>query len=226
MAEHERRRRTGPGSIAVIGLGRFGSALARTLVNLGHEVLGVDNDGERVADLRDSLTHVVEADTTDARALEQLGVAEFDRVVVAIGTDQEASILTVAALADIVIGDIWAKAISETHGRILERVGADHVVYPEAQMGERTARLLDGRMLEFLALDTGFALVEIQAPAPMIGRSLADIGVRARFGVTVVCVKPEGGAFTYATADTVLGKGDIIVVAGETAKVEAIARLR
>jgi trk system potassium uptake protein TrkA len=210
----------------VIGLGRFGSALARTLIDLGHEVLGVDRDPALVADLRDVLTHVVEADTTDIRALEQMAASDFDRVVVAIGTDMEASILTVAALGDAGVGEIWAKAMTDTHGRILERVGAHHVVYPEAQMGVRTAHLLDGAMLDFVALDPGFVLVEMRAPRSLTGRSLGEQGIRTRFDVTVVCVKPVDASFTYATADTVLSDGDIIVIAADTARAEAFARLR
>jgi trk system potassium uptake protein TrkA len=208
----------------VIGLGRFGTALALTLMELDHEVLGVDTDPGRVAELRDSLTHVVQADSTDPQALEQLGAADFDRVAVAIGTDLEASILTVAGLVDLGVEEIWAKATTTAHGRILERVGARHVVFPEKQMGERAAHLLDGRMLDFLALDTGFALVELQAPPSLTGRTLTEFGIRARFGITVVCVKPKGGEFTYATADTVLTDGDIVVIAGETDRVEAFAR--
>lgn len=213
------------GSVIVIGLGRFGTSMARTLETLGSEVLGVDARTERVNELRDELTHVAEADTTDMRALEQLGAAEFDRAVVAIGGDMESSILTTAALVDIGIGDIWAKAMTQPHARILERVGAHHVVFPEAQMGERVAHLVAGRVLDFLPLDTGFALVEATAPMSITGRSLGEIGVRAEFGVTVVCVKPVDGRFTYATPDTVLGPGDLIVVAGETADAEAFASL-
>ena len=216
---------TSAGSVIVIGLGRFGTSLARTLEVLGSEVLGVDSRPGRVADLRDELTHVAEADTTDVRALEQLGAAEFDHAVVAIGSDMEASILTAAALVDVGVKDIWAKAMTQPHARILERVGAHHVVFPEAQMGERVARLVAGRVIDFLPLDSGFALVELKSPRAMTGRSLGEIGVRARYRVTVVCVKPSGGQFTYATADTVLGDGDLIVIAGETADAEALAAL-
>lgn len=208
----------------MVGLGRFGSAAARALVELDHEVLGIDEDQRRVAEHRDVLTHVVQADSTDLRVLEQVGASEFSHAVVAIGADLEASILTVAALVDVGVPEIWAKAMTEAHARILARVGAHQVVFPEAQMGERVAHLLAGRMLEFLALDEGFALVELCAPRSVTGRSLGDIGVRARFGITVVCVKPVGGAFTYATAETVLRAGDIIVVAGETKRAERFAQ--
>lgn len=212
-------------SVAVIGLGRFGTALATTLVGMGHDVLGIDQGGARVADLRDALTHVVEADATDPIVLEQLGLREFDRAVVAIGADMEASILTTSALVDLGTCEIWAKAMTRSHARILERVGAHHVVFPEAQMGERIAHVVAGRMLEFLPLDAGFALVEVEAPSTLLGRSLSEIHLRERYGVTIVCVKPARGPFTYATPDTVLEAGDVVVVAGETKTAEAFARI-
>lgn len=211
--------------MVVIGLGRFGSAVATTLNDLGHDVLGIDESPSRVAALRDALDHVVEADSTDPVALEQVGIKEFDRAVVAIGAHIEASILTTAALADLGLKDIWAKAMTAAHARILDRVGAHHVVFPEAQMGERIAHLVAGRMLDFLPLDEGFALVETVAPASVRGRSLGELGVRSRYGITVVCVKPAGGQFTYATADTVLSEGDVIVVAGATSSAKKFATL-
>lgn len=118
-------------SVAVIGLGRFGSAVADSLTSMGHEVLGIDNNSANVQQWVDRLTHVVQADSTDVRALRQLGVDQFRHVVVSIGTDLEASVLTVLALQELGVPDIWAKALSKRHGLILERTGAHHVVYPE-----------------------------------------------------------------------------------------------
>jgi Trk K+ transport system NAD-binding subunit len=152
--------------VLVIGLGRFGSALAETLMELGHDVLGVDADPKIVQDHADDLTHVLEADATDIEVLRQLGAGEFGRAVVAIGTDLEASILTASVLGELGVPDIWAKAITVAHGRILERVGAHHVVYPEHDMGRRVAHLLTGRMIEFVQLDEGFALVELPGRQP------------------------------------------------------------
>ncbi len=211
--------------VLVIGLGRFGSALAETLMELGHDVLGVDADPKIVQDHADDLTHVLEADTTDIEVLRQVGAGEFGRAVVAIGTDLEASILTTSVLVELGVPDIWAKAITVPHGRILERVGAHHVVYPEHDMGRRVAHLLTGRMIEFVQLDEGFALVELRPPRQIVGRSLADSQVRSRHGITVVSIKPAGGSFTYATPDTVPGPDDIIVVAGEKPRVEGFANL-
>jgi trk system potassium uptake protein len=211
--------------VLVVGLGRFGSALAETLEGQGHQVLGIDADPRIVQDLTDRLTHVVEADSTDSEAMRQLGAGEFGRAVVGIGTDLEASILTTSVLVDLEVPDIWAKAITGPHGRILERVGAHHVVYPEHDMGRRVAHLVTGRMIEFVQLDEGFALIELKPPKQVVRRSLGEAQVRSRYGITVVCIKPEGGSFTYATPETVPGPDDILVVAGTTDRVQGFAEL-
>ncbi len=223
MARESRRRRaridlgTGAvdrGPVLVIGLGRFGAALATTLVELDHEVLAVDSDPIRVQEYSEPLTHVVQADSTSIPALRQLGATDFGTAFVCIGTDIESSVLTAAALVDLAIPDIWAKAITDAHGRILERVGCHHVVFPEAEMGRRAAHVLTGSMLEYLALDEQFAIVETIVPGKLTGKSLGELGLRARYGVTVVSVKRQGGAFTHTTADSVLEPGDHIVLAG------------
>jgi trk system potassium uptake protein len=209
----------------VIGLGRFGGGVARTLADLGHDVLGVDMSAKNVQLHRDVLTHVVEADSTDLEAMRQVGAGEFGTAVVAIGTDIEASILTTAVLVDLEVPRIVAKAVSEAHGKILERVGADRVVFPERDTGVRVGHSLTGSMIDFIQLDPGFALVETTAPKELVGRSLADAHVRRRFGITVVCIKPAGGTFTYATPETVVSEGDVLVVAGETQRAEAFGAL-
>lgn len=221
-----RRHRGGPGAgqrVLVIGLGRFGSSVAHELMGLGSEVLGVDASARVVQDHAELLTRVLEADTTDRAVLEQLGVSDFDLAVVAIGSDVEASLLTTLALIDAGIPNIWAKAVTAAHGEILERIGAHNVVYPERDMGRRVAHLVNGRVLDWFQLDENFAMVETTVPDELVGRSLADAGIRARHGVTVVSVKPVGGSFTYATPDTVLQAGDILVVAGERDSAEAFA---
>lgn len=211
------------GEIAVIGLGRFGSALARTLVELEHEVLGVDADHHVVEAHAGMLTHVVQADTTNPDVLRQIGVADTYTTVVCIGTGIEASVLTVAALVDLEIANIWAKAITAAHGRILERVGAHQVVYPEADMGQRVAHLVTGNVLEYISLDEDFVIVEMAAPAELSGVELGQSGLRNRYKVTVVCVKPAGQQFTYADRNTVLHPNDLIVVAGHRDHVERFA---
>ena len=199
--------------------------MAAELVRLGFEVLGVDPNPRNVQHYARLVTHVVEADATDSEALRQLGAADVRHAVVGIGSDIEASILATAALEDLGVPNIWAKAVTKAHGRILERVGAHHVVYPEHDMGHRVAHLLGGRMIDWLQLDEKFALVETVVPAALSGQSLQDVGVRAKYGVTVVCVKPAGESFTYATPDTVMQRGDVLVVAGPTEAAEAFARL-
>ena len=209
----------------VVGLGRFGSGLAGTLVGMGHEVLGVDADPKQVQALSGLLTHVVEADSTSAEAMRQLGAEDFATAVVAIGTDIEASILTTAVLTDLGVPKIVAKAVTEPHGRILERVGAHRVVFPERDMGIRVGHSLAGSILDYFQLDPGCALVETAAPRQLDAKTLAAAEDRRRYGITVVCVKPSGGSFTYATPDTVVNEGDILVVAGETRHAESFGEL-
>jgi trk system potassium uptake protein TrkA len=208
------------GEIIVIGLGRFGSALAGTLVDLGYEVLGVDRSEQRVQEHTGLLTHVVQADTTSVRALRQIGAADAVTAVVCIGTGIEASVLTTSALVDLGVENVWAKAITGPHGRILQRVGAHRVVFPEAEMGARVAHLVTGEMLEFLALDDDFVIAELVAPPELIGVALGESNLRAQYKVTVVCVKPSDAPFTYADRDTVLSPSDLIVIAGHRADVE------
>jgi trk system potassium uptake protein TrkA len=221
-----RAQRADPGEpVVVLGLGRFGGAVAHELVNLGFEVLGIDGDRERIQEHADRLTHAVQADATNEEALRQLGVADFRYAVVGIGSDIEASVLATAALVDLGVGNIWAKAVSEPHGRILERVGAHHVIFPEHDMGHRVAHLVGGRIIDWFQLDEDFAMVETVVPSGLAGGTLGEVGIRDRFGVTVVCIKPAGRVFTYATPDTVLEKDAVVVVAGSTKDTESFARL-
>ena len=209
----------------VIGLGRFGRALASTLTRLGHEVLGVDASPKVVQACAMDMTHVVQADATDVEALRQVGAADFGRAAVAIGTDIQASILATYALVDLGVPRIWAKAVTAEHGAILERVGAHRVVFPELEMGERVAHTMVGRTIDYVELDEDFVLIETTAPRDIVGETLKDAGLRRRYEVTVVAVKPPGGPFTYATPETVVHPGDLMVVAGRREKAEAFASL-
>ncbi|MGI5170476.1 potassium channel family protein [Spirillospora sp. CA-253888] len=211
--------------VVVIGLGRFGSSLALELIRQGTEVLAIDHRPKLVQGLAGQITHIATADSTDLQALQQLGVPDFYRAVVAIGSDIEASILTTSLLVELGIDDIWTKAISRQHGRILERIGAHHIVLPEHDMGERVAHLVSGRLLDYVQVDKGFALVKTRPPKHVVGVPLGDTGLRGKHGVTIVCVKPVDEPFTYATPDTVLQYGDLILVAGPTDKVERFAAL-
>ncbi|MEW9550728.1 TrkA family potassium uptake protein [Nonomuraea sp. NPDC050783] len=211
--------------VVVIGLGRFGTSLALELTRRGTEVLAIDHRPKITQALSGQITQIATADATDMEALRQLGVPDFYRAVVAVGSDIEASILTTSLLVELEINDIWAKAVSSQHGRILDRIGAHHVVFPEHDMGERVAHLVSGRMLDFMQVDGDFALAKIKPPKEYVGVPLGESNLRRKRGVTIVAVKPPGEPFTYATAETELSYGDVILVSGRTEEVERFAEL-
>ncbi|MBI5161259.1 MAG: TrkA family potassium uptake protein [Micrococcales bacterium] len=212
-------------SVAVIGLGRFGSALALELMSNGTEVLGIDGSEEIVQGLNGQLTHVVQADCTKEEVLRQLSVPDFDRVVVAIGSDIRSSILCTSLLLGFGIDQLWAKAVDEAHGRILGQLGVAHVVYPEGDMGRRVAHLVRGAMQDYLEIGDGFALVKTTPADRFVGTTLGQLGIRAQHGVTVTAVK-RAGQWEHTTADTVLRPDDVIIVTGPTARAEAFSQLR
>lgn len=212
-------------AVAVIGLGRFGESLALELAASGTEVLGIDTDEQTVQRLAGVLTHVVVADGTDEEAMQQLGVNEFERAVVGMGADLEGSILTASVLVAMGVGDIWAKAISTPHKRILEQVGCHHVVRPEQDTGRRVAHLVAGRMLDYIEFDDGYALVKMRAPRTVVGKPLNQTDVRRKYHITVVGVKRPGETFTYADETTVLEPNDLIIVSGQRPDVERFAEL-
>ncbi|HWP18322.1 MAG TPA: TrkA family potassium uptake protein [Burkholderiaceae bacterium] len=209
--------------MVVIGLGRFGSGVARALTALGHDVLALDNNADVVQAHAGALGHVVQADTTDIETLKQLGVGEFKHAVVSIGQNLEASVLTILNLSQIGIKDIWAKANSRQHGRIAERVGAHHVVFPESDMGQRVAHLVTGKMIDFIEFEDDFAIAKTRAPSETHGKPLSQSAVRTRHGVTVVGIKRRHQDFIYAKADTVVQPGDLLIVAGPTRAIERFA---
>jgi trk system potassium uptake protein TrkA len=211
--------------VVVIGLGRFGKSLALELMDKDIEVLGVDQDRQTVERLAGRLTHVVEADSTNEEALRQLSVHEFDRAVVGIGSDLEGSILTSSILVNFGIKDIWAKAISQAHARILGQLGVQHVVRPEHDMGKRVAHLVSGRMLDYIEFDDGYAIVKTSPPPSIHGMPLGESRVRSKYGVTIVGVKRAGEDFTHATPETVVQAGDLIIVSGPERGVERFSDL-
>jgi trk system potassium uptake protein TrkA len=211
--------------VLVIGLGRFGSAVASSLMRMGHEVLGVDADAQLVQSMSDELTQTVEADTTDLDALTALGAADFSSAVVGIGTDIEASVLTVLGLVDLKVPSIWAKATNDNHGRILQRTGAHHIVFPEQKMGERVARLLDGRLMDFIQFEDRFAIAKLAAPESIVGVTLEMSAVRKKYDITVVGIKRAGEDFVYAVPDTWVLPDDVLVISGAIEDIERFAAL-
>jgi trk system potassium uptake protein TrkA len=207
----------------VIGLGRFGAATAEQLVKQGREVLAIERDGQLVQKFAGTLTHVVEADATNLDALRQLGAQEFTAAVVGVGTSIESSVLITANLVDLGIDHLWVKAITPSHGKILKRIGANHVIYPEADAGQRAAHLVGGRMLDFIEFDDGFAIVKMYPPKETQGFTLAESSVRSKYGVTIVGVKSPGEDFTYAQADTKVSGRDMLIVSGHVDLLERFA---
>jgi len=225
FGQREPARMAEEASVVVIGLGRFGSALALELMASGTEVLGIDGDEEIVQAHNRLLTHVVRADSTKEETLRQLSVPEFSSVVVAIGGDIQANILTASLLIKMGIPNIWAKAVSEPHGEILRQLGVKHVIYPEKDMGKRVAHLVRGVMQDYIDIGEDFALVKTAPPQEILDKPLSLTKVRTVHGVTVTAFHRAGQGWSYATMETVIEEGDIILVAGRTERVESFSRL-
>lgn len=207
-------------TVLVVGLGRFGTSVASTLTEQNWDVLAVDQSMELVQKFADDYTHVMQADSSDPDALRQIGAGDFERAVVAIGSNLEASILTTANLADLGVPSIWAKAMTKQHARILERIGAHHVVLPERDMGARIGRLLVGSLTDYYELESGFGIGRMSWPAKSTDKNLAELNLRGKYGVTVVAVKHPGGTFEDARPETVLGRGDQLVITGSTDRLQ------
>ncbi|ASW57995.1 potassium transporter [Plantactinospora sp. KBS50] len=198
----------------MIGLGRFGGKVAESLVRLGHEVLAVDDGPTTVQHWSQSLTHVVQADATDLDALRQLGLSEFDRVIVAIGSALESSVLVVLNLVEIGVPEIWARATSHAHARILSSVGARHVVFPEADMGERVAHLIVSQLLDFVEFGTDFAIAKTRTPPSLAGRRIGELASEDHFGVVIIGVRIDDNRFAPARPDTVLPADGMLIIEG------------
>jgi len=210
-------------AVLVIGMGRFGAAIATTLDEAGTDVLAVEKDPHLIQTWSGRLP-IVEADTTNPEALEQLGAREFPIAVVGIGSSLEASVLTTGNLVDIGTQLIWAKAISAEHGRILKRIGAHHVVYPEHDAGTRVAHLVSGRMLDFIEMEDDFTIVKMRAPKSIQGATIGHSQIRSKFGVTVLGMKRAGQPFVYTTDTTRIEEDDMLILSGDTTHLEEFAR--
>ena len=203
-------------AVLVVGLGRFGSSIAEALTALGHEVLALDRSPALVQEWSGRLTHVVEADSTSEDALRQVGASDFQVAIVGIGTSVEASVLTTAVLVDLGVKQIWAKALTSSHGKILSRIGATNVVFPERDAGYRVAHLVSGRMMDYMEFDDDFAIVKMRPPRETHGFTLQQAQLRSKYGVTVVGVKSPGEDFTYAIPSTKVHPNDVLIVSGRT----------
>lgn len=212
-------------SVLVVGLGRFGSALSMELAAAGVEVLAIDTDEDLVQEHSGILTHVVRADATREELLRQLAVDEFQVAVVAIGSHIESSILVASQLLRLGVPNIWAKAISEAHGLILEQLGIQHVVRPEAEMGRRVAHLLSGSVTEYTPLGGGFAMVAATVPPALVGKSIEESGLRKKYDVNVVAVHTADGGWAHVSGATVLDWDARVLVTGPEDAVERFSDL-
>lgn len=208
----------------MFGLGRFGGALARELMENGVEVLGIETDAERVQRYNGVLTKVVRVDPGVNEALEQLNVISFDVCVIAIGSDVLASILTAAYLTKIGAKEIWAKATNTEHGEILRQMGVHHVVFPEHDMGRRVAHQVKGAA-DFVEIDASYAIVKTTPNTLIVGTPLGETEIRRKYGVTVLAVKSGEGDWVNADSNTVLSESDEILVGGPTEVTERFALL-
>ncbi len=205
----------------VIGLGRFGSSVARTLADNGHDVLAIDQCEECVDALVEHVTHAVEADATDEAALSALGVNNFDTAVVSIGDNLHANILATLILKEMGVPEVVAKAQDQMHGKILSRVGADKVVFPERDMGERVARqLISPNMLDYIDFAPGYSIIEIIAPSQMVGKTLQEINFRREYNANVMAIR-RGKNLNLAPGgqDKVL-EGDTLIIMGHNDELE------
>lgn len=218
-------RRSKP-EFAVIGLGRFGSSLALTLAARGYKVLGIDRDRRIVQSLADELTQTVSLDATDEDALRAVDITSFDTVVVGIGADFESSLMATVALKSVGVRRVICKTLTERQKTILLKVGADQVVLPEAEAGERLAHsLTTPLLLEHFALGPDHTLTELQAPPSFVGRTLRELDLRGQFGVTVLAVKRVDELVVSPSADERLAAGDLLVAIGANAQIAQVAGL-
>ncbi|SFD61350.1 trk system potassium uptake protein TrkA [Bacillus sp. 491mf] len=201
---------------AVIGLGRFGSSIVNTLVEAGNEVLAIDSNEKRVNELEDAATHAVIADATDEEVLKAIGIRNIDTVIVAIGNDIQASILTVLVLKELGVNKVVVKALNKRHGQVLEKVGADWVVFPEWDMGERVAhQLMLPNVLNFIELAKDYNIEEIKVPSSMSGKSIKELDIRAKLNLNVIAIKSKGRINISPSPDEVVQEGDGLVMIGE-----------
>ncbi len=204
---------------AVIGLGRFGASLALTLTRMGYDVLAVDTNEEKVNNIMEKVTHAVQVDAMDEQALKALGIRNFDVVIVAIGQDIQTNILVTVMLKDLGVKTVVSKAVTELHGKVLERIGADKVVFPERDMGVRVAQaLVSKNIMDQINLSPDYSIIELMAPVEFIGKTLAEGNVRTKHGATVLAIRRGNEVIISPGAKHVVIDGDVLVVVGRNDK--------
>ncbi len=216
----------GKRQFAVIGLGRFGRSVARTLAGMGYEVMAIDKNEELVEDIKDQVTYAVCADIHEEKVLESLGLRNFDVVIVAIGDDLQASILITLMLKEMGIGHVVVKAVNDIHGKVLEKVGADQVVFPERDMGMRLAQYLArANILDFIEISEEYSLIEAKVPPKMVDKTLREIDLRSKYGVSVLAIKRGHQVIVSPPADQRLGANDILFLVGGNRELDRFSRM-
>lgn len=213
-------------SYVVVGLGRFGTQVARQLCALGCEVLAMDVDSDLVQQIASEVTHAVVADAQDKEVLKALGVKDMDCAIVAIGDNLAASVLATMNMKELGVGYLVCKAHDETHRKVLEKLGADRVVIPEYENATRLARSLSTpNVLEYIELSEEYGIVEVPAPKQWRGKTLKELNVRAKLGVNVLAVRRNGKINVSPAADFIMESGDVVVALGDSVALKALQRL-
>ncbi len=207
----------------VIGCGRFGSSVAKTLYNLGHEVLAIDKNEENVQNIAEKVTHAVEADCTDENVLKSLGIRNFDVAVISIGSDIQSSIMTTLICKELGVPYVLCKAQNELQAKVLYKIGADRVVFPERDMGIKVAHnLVSQNVLEYIELDPNYSIAEIVTPLKWVGKNMKELNLRVSYGINVMAVKNGKHISLSPEADSVLKEGDILVVIGRNEQISKV----
>lgn len=210
-------------TFAIIGMGRFGSSVAKNLYEMGYDVMAIDFSEEKIQEHIQYVTYAVQADCTDESALKELGIRNFDVVVVAIGEDIQASILATLIVKELGVKFIVVKAQDERHGKVLYKIGADRVVFPERDMGIRVANnLVSPGILDFIELAEDYSVAEIVASQGMVGKDLVTLNLRAKFGVNVMAIKSGENINIAPNPQDTIQAGDILVVIGHNSDLKRL----
>lgn len=210
----------------VIGLGRFGNALAKTIYELGHDVLAIDVDEEKVQDIAYDVTHAVQMDATDENAIKNIGLRNFEVAVVTIGSDMQASIMATLIAKEMGVKFIIAKAQNEQHAKVLYKIGADKVILPEQDMGVRVAHnLVSSNILDYIELSSEYSIVEIEVLGEWEGKTLKELDFRKKYGANIVAIKSGKNVNVSPYADDTINKGDIVVALGSVSDLRKLEKV-
>lgn len=212
--------------LAVIGLGQFGRGVTDTLIQQGHDVLVIDKKERLVSDYQAIATHAVVADTTEENVLKRLGLTNFDYVIVAIGEDIQASILTTLILKDMGVKNVWVKAINKNHSKILSRIGADYIIQPEKDIAKRLVnQLLNNHIMDFIELSDDYSIVEIKVSKQLLNRSIENIDLRGLYGLSLIGIRHEGQVDINPSPHYLIEPKDVLIVLGRNKEIQKFKKV-